>query len=105
MAMHVSAVSRVSEDEMWWFGRARRWHCAAKLVPMSPTPMYPLSTLPSSLVALLVVFPLSSEAFSLSWPFAKKRFTDEGLIDAASLGLVGFKGRIAALGDWNGDQL
>lgn len=38
------------------------------------------------------------------WPFKKKRFTSESLLDAGSLGLDPDVGRIAAIGDVNGDQ-
>ena len=39
------------------------------------------------------------------WPFGTgKRFTTEAFIDAGALGLGDVKGRVAAVGDWNGDQ-
>ena len=38
------------------------------------------------------------------WPFPQKRFTAEAFIDAGPLGLDEVKGRVVALGDWNGDQ-
>lgn len=65
--------------------------------------MKPLSLLPPALL-LLLSLPPPSHAFSLTWPFPKKRFTDEGLIDAGALGLGEVDGRIAAIGNWNGQS-
>lgn len=62
-----------------------------------------LDLLPPALV-LLLALPLPSQAFSLTWPIPGKRFTDEGLIDAGSLGLGEVDGRIAAVGNWNGQN-
>jgi len=47
---------------------------------------------------------LAPAANALWWPFKPKRFTSEALINAGSLGLEGVKGRVVALGDYNGDQ-
>jgi hypothetical protein len=44
-------------------------------------------------------------ANAVMWPFGPKRFKSNSLITAGSLGLEGFDGRIAAFGDFNGDQL
>lgn len=63
--------------------------------------MRPLALLPPALL-LLLSLPLPTESFSFTWPFPGKRFNDEGLIDAGSLGLGEVDGRIAAVGNWNG---
>ncbi|KAL7415849.1 hypothetical protein BDY24DRAFT_380292 [Mrakia frigida] len=65
--------------------------------------MQPLALLPPALL-LLLSLPLPSQSFSFTWPFPGKRFTDEGLIDAGSLGLGEVNGRIAAVGNWNGES-
>ena len=46
----------------------------------------------------------SSLGFDLWWPFPKKRFTKNSLLDAGSLGLTGDV-RVVAFGDFDGDQL
>ena len=38
------------------------------------------------------------------WPFKQKRFEAEAFIDAGPLGLEAVTGRVAAVGDWDGDQ-
>lgn len=60
------------------------------------------STQPALLLAALALS-LGQPALAI-WPFKAKRFTTEVLIDAGSLGLEGFDGRIVAIGDWDGDQ-
>jgi integrin alpha FG-GAP repeat containing protein 1 len=54
----------------------------------------------AGLLALALLVP-GAKAF---WPFKKERFTAETLLDAGSLGLDPAVGRIAAIGDVNGDQ-
>lgn len=54
----------------------------------------------AGLLALALLVP-GATAF---WPFKKERFTAETLLDAGSLGLDPAVGRIAAIGDVNGDQ-
>lgn len=90
---------------------ARRAHfptiLASSFLSSLPTSMFRLlGLLPSSLLVLLALSE-STQAFTFSgWPFAKKRFVDDGLIAAGHLGFsADFKGRIAAVGDWDGDQL
>ncbi|KAG8970872.1 hypothetical protein FRC03_000090 [Tulasnella sp. 419] len=56
----------------------------------------------TSLVVLLAILPLGTSAFI--WPFGKKRFKTNGLIGAGSLGLDGLHGRVAAFGDFDGNQ-
>jgi integrin alpha FG-GAP repeat containing protein 1 len=51
----------------------------------------------------LLALPLLEPAAAF-WPFKPKRFAAETLIDAGPLGLEGVKGRVVAVGDWNGDQ-
>lgn len=53
----------------------------------------------------LFVLALTAEVLGVgaSWPFGQKRYTEEALIDAGSLGVEGV-GRVVAVGDWNGDQ-
>ncbi|OWT41807.1 hypothetical protein C362_00168 [Cryptococcus neoformans Bt1] len=57
----------------------------------------------SSLVLLSPLLLLSLPACAL-WPFKEKRFKDEAFINAGSLGLSKLDGRVAAVGDWNGDS-
>ncbi|KAL7421858.1 hypothetical protein Q5752_003629 [Cryptotrichosporon argae] len=47
---------------------------------------------------------LALPSTSALWPFQQKRFTAETLINAGPLGLADVKGRVVAVGDWNGDQ-
>ena len=54
--------------------------------------------------ALLVSLCISSSSVRGFWPFTSKRFTQNSLIDAGSLG-VADAGRIVAFGDFNADQL
>lgn len=57
----------------------------------------------SSLALLYPLLLLSPPACAL-WPFKEKRFKDEAFINAGSLGLGKLGGRIAAVGDWDGDS-
>lgn len=57
----------------------------------------------SSLVLLSPLLLLSLPACAL-WPFKEKQFKDEAFINAGSLGLSKLDGRVAAVGDWNGDS-
>ncbi|WRT66340.1 uncharacterized protein IL334_003295 [Kwoniella shivajii] len=52
----------------------------------------------------LLTFLVSAGTANAIWPFKEKRFKDEAFIDAGSLGLEDVKGRVAGLGDWEGDQ-
>ena len=58
------------------------------------------------ILACLTVLSLisSTSGFEFWWPFPKKRFTKNSLIDAGSLGLSGDV-RVVAFGDFDGDQL
>ncbi|TYJ56963.1 hypothetical protein B9479_002242 [Cryptococcus floricola] len=60
--------------------------------------------MPPSKLALLLSFLLFSAPSQAIWPFKEKRFKDEAFIDAGSLGLGKLDGRVAAVGDWNGDS-
>ena len=53
----------------------------------------------------LFVLALTAEVLGVgaSWGFSQKRYTEEALVDAGSLGVEGV-GRVVAVGDWNGDQ-
>lgn len=51
-----------------------------------------------------LAFISSAHGFEFWWPFPKKRFTANSLIDAGTLGLSGDV-RIVAFGDFDGDQL
>ena len=53
-----------------------------------------------SLIVILFTFISLTEAV---WPFPTKRFAGNAFLEAGSLGLG--DGRVAALGDFNGDQL
>jgi hypothetical protein len=69
-----------------------------------------LGLLPSSLLLLLATAASDAQAFSFSLPWttsatAKPRFKEDALSPAGGLGLEHLEGRVAALGDWNGDQL
>lgn len=67
-----------------------------------------LSLLPSSLLFLLATAASNAEAFSFNLPWTtsdKPRFKENALLAAGGLGLDHLEGRVAALGDWNGDQL
>ncbi|KAF5324887.1 hypothetical protein D9611_004159 [Ephemerocybe angulata] len=46
----------------------------------------------------------TTHAFEFWWPFPKKRFTGNSLLDAGTLGLTGDV-RVVAFGDFDGDQL
>lgn len=64
--------------------------------------------LPSNLLLLLATAASDAQAFTFSLPWttsAKPRFKENALSAAGGLGLDHLEGRIAALGDWNGDQL
>ncbi|WWC89342.1 uncharacterized protein L201_004263 [Kwoniella dendrophila CBS 6074] len=63
--------------------------------------MLNFSTLAKLAFLSLLSFPQTAQAI---WPFKEKRFKEEAFIDAGSLGLQDVKGRVVALGDWNGDQ-
>ncbi|GFZ43951.1 hypothetical protein JCM24511_01671 [Saitozyma sp. JCM 24511] len=56
------------------------------------------------LAALGLVALVLPELASALWPFKQKRFSAEALIDAGPVGLEDIAGRVAAVGDWNGDQ-
>jgi hypothetical protein len=56
----------------------------------------------------LLVLALTAEVLGVGamWPFTEQvdqSYTAEGLIEAGSLGIEG-TGRVAAVGDWDGDQ-
>lgn len=53
----------------------------------------------------LFVLALTAEVLGVqaSWGSNQKRYNEEALIDAGSLGVEGV-GRVVAVGDWNGDQ-
>ncbi|KIO28141.1 hypothetical protein M407DRAFT_72199 [Tulasnella calospora MUT 4182] len=56
----------------------------------------------AGLLLLSLILPFSVHGFV--WPFSKKRFTSNGLIGAGPLGLQDVDGRVAAFGDFGGDQ-
>lgn len=56
-------------------------------------------------VLLLFLLPLYANAFSFPSPFKKARFSENGLVFAGPLGLHDLAGKVAAVGDWDGDQL
>ncbi|KAG2020932.1 hypothetical protein CC2G_006216 [Coprinopsis cinerea AmutBmut pab1-1] len=56
-----------------------------------------------STVLCSLLFVTGTQALDLPWPFPKKRFTSNALIDAGSVGLIGDI-RVAAFGDFDGDQ-
>jgi hypothetical protein len=56
------------------------------------------------LAALGLIALVLPELASALWPFKQKRFSAEALIDAGPVGLEDIAGRVAAVGDWNGDQ-
>lgn len=58
---------------------------------------------PRASLLLSLILPFSVHAFI--WPFSQKRFKANALIEAGSLGLQDVNGRIAAFGDFGGDQL
>nr|XP_019007302.1 uncharacterized protein I203_00900 [Kwoniella mangroviensis CBS 8507]OCF70763.1 hypothetical protein I203_00900 [Kwoniella mangroviensis CBS 8507] len=62
--------------------------------------------IPSTSLAYLALLylALSSPGVQAIWPFKEKRFRDEAFIDAGSLGLEDVRGRVAGVGDWDGDQ-
>ncbi|KAL1405541.1 hypothetical protein Q8F55_009179 [Vanrija albida] len=53
---------------------------------------------------LALTLPLLAAQASALWPFKPKRFTAEALVDAGTLGLKLDGGRVAAIGDADGDQ-
>jgi integrin alpha FG-GAP repeat containing protein 1 len=59
----------------------------------------------ATLICLTALSFLSpADGLKLWWPFPKKRFTGNSLIEAGTLGLSGDV-RVVAFGDFNGDQL
>lgn len=70
--------------------------------------LQPFSLLPPSLLLLLATAATDAQAFSFPLPLSsspKPRFKENALSAAGGLGLDHLDGRVAALGDWNGDQL
>ncbi|RDB23975.1 T-cell immunomodulatory protein [Hypsizygus marmoreus] len=55
-----------------------------------------------TVLATFTLLHLASSAFAV-WPFPRKRFTGNALINAGSMGLNS-DGRVVAFGDFNGDQ-
>jgi len=54
-------------------------------------------------VSVLLALALSTNAFL--WPFNQKKFKANSLIEAGALGLGNIQGRVAAFGDFDGNQL
>ncbi|KAG9010523.1 hypothetical protein FRB94_010289 [Tulasnella sp. JGI-2019a] len=55
-------------------------------------------------IGLVFSLLVSSQLVSAMWPLGQKRFKANGLIGAGPLGLGDADGRVAAFGDFNGDQ-
>lgn len=62
---------------------------------------YPMRHSSLALLSSLLLLSLPTFAF---WPFKEKRFKDEAFINAGPLGLSKLGGRVAAIGDWDGDS-
>ena len=54
------------------------------------------------LAALALPILIAHPVFAF-WPFQQKRYESEAFVNAGDLGVA--SGRVAAVGDWNGDQL
>ena len=88
---------------------ALRGHCV-RLTPDTPISQahHPLKATPrmtkgaKTRLLLSLILPFSVHGFV--WPFTPKRFKSNALIDAGSLGLKDVQGRVAAFGDFDGDQ-